>query len=55
MVHKWFVAFEIDFKVNIFFVRICLILKVRELHGFINDLSVYSDDNYLGHNNQNFR
>ena len=25
-----------------------------KLHGFKKDLSAYSDNNYLGHNNQNF-
>ena len=53
LVHSY--GWKSDFKVNMFFVLICLILKLRKLHGFKKDLSAYNDDNYLGHNNQDFR
>ena len=48
-----FTVMKIFYKVK-FFCWICLSLKMRKLHGFRKDLSAWSDDNYLGHNNQDF-
>ena len=36
-------------------VWICSILKMRKLHGLIKSLTACSDNNYLGHNNLDFR